>query len=192
MRRALPQPGEATDALPVRRVTASVDSVDDEAWFRRTLSRFASGVTVVTAMADGRPVGMTCQAFASVSLSPPLVLFCPGRSLRVWPLIRDAGTFAVNFLTHQQAGVAAWLGRSNPRKFEEIAWSASGVSGAPLLDESLGYVECVIQDIHEAGDHFVVIGRVVGMAVSESTAALTFFDGRYGTTEPLGSRDVDV
>ena len=174
MRRALPQPGEATDALPVRRVTASVDSVDDEAWFRRTLSRFASGVTVVTAMADGRPVGMTCQAFASVSLSPPLVLFCPGRSLRVWPLIRDAGTFAVNFLTHQQAGVAAWMGRSNPRKFEEIAWSASGVSGAPLLD------------------HFVVIGRVVGMAVSESTAALTFFDGRYGTTEPLGSRDVDV
>ena len=135
MRRTLPQPGEATDALPVRRVTASVDSVDDEAWFRRTLSRFASGVTVVTAMADGRPVGMTCQAFASVSLSPPLVLFCPGRSLRVWPLIRDAGTFAVNFLTHQQAGVAAWMGRSNPRKFEEIAWSASGVSGAPLLDE---------------------------------------------------------
>ncbi len=98
----------------------------------------------------------------------------------------------MNFLTHQQAGVAAWMGRSNPRKFEEIAWSASGVSGAPLLDESLGYVECVIQDIHEAGDHFVVIGRVVGMAVSESTAALTFFDGRYGTTEPLGSRDVDV
>ncbi|WP_180342303.1 flavin reductase family protein [Actinomyces wuliandei] len=90
--------------------------------------RFASGVTVVTAMADGRPVGMTCQVFASVSLSPPLVLFRPGRSLRVWPLIRDAGTFAVNFLTHQQAGVAERMGRSNPHKFEEISWSVSGVS----------------------------------------------------------------
>src|SRR3954467_14486817 len=80
---------------------------DPEAWaqaprFRDVLGRFASGVTVVAGVSNGEPVGMTCQSFSSVSLSPPLVLFCPAKTSRAWPLIRRAGFFCVNLLADDQ------------------------------------------------------------------------------------------
>ena len=84
----------------------------------------------------------------------------------------------MNFLTHQQAGVAAWMGRSNPRKFEEIAWSASGVSGAPLFEDSLGFVEGVIRVFMGAVDHFVVMGGGVALAGLGGTGAFRFLAGR--------------
>ena len=67
------------------------------------LGRFASGVTVVTAMSGGEPVGLTCQSFSSVSLDPPLVLFVPAKTSRAWPLIQRSGKFCVNFLAADQA-----------------------------------------------------------------------------------------
>ncbi len=127
--------------------------------FRDVLGLFATGVTVVTSMHEGEPVGMTCQSFASVSLSPPLVLFCPSRASRAWPLIHRAGHFCVNILSDGQQELSNAMATKGSEKFDGVGWSLSK-TGAPLLDDVAGYVDCTVQTVHEAGDHYVVIGRV--------------------------------
>lgn len=151
--------------------------------FRDVLSRFASGVTVVTAMVDGRPVGMTAQAFTSVSLDPPLVLFCPAKTSRAWPLMQRAGMFCVNLLAHDQAELSEKMAARGTDKFDRVSWTPSTVTGSPKLDGILGHVDCAVEAVHEAGDHYVVIGRVLDLDASDVPHALLFFEGRYGSTQ---------
>ena len=153
--------------------------------FRDVLSRFASGVTVVTSMSGDTPVGMTCQSFCSVSLSPPLVLFCPAKTSRAWPLMRQAGFFCVNLLGASQSALSNSFATRGDDKYAGVGWSHSK-TGAPLLDGVVGYVDCTIERVHEAGDHYVVIGRVQDLGFGDSgpdaaPAPLTFYRGKYGT-----------
>ncbi len=152
--------------------------------FRDVLGRFASGVTVVTATSGGEPVGMTCQSFSSVSLDPPLVLFVPAKTSRAWPLMQRSGKFAVNFLAADQAELSNTMASRGIDKFAEVKWSPSEATGSPLLDGGLGYLDCTIHAVHEAGDHFVVIGRVLDLAVNDLVEdPLLFFKGKYHTTD---------
>jgi 3-hydroxy-9,10-secoandrosta-1,3,5(10)-triene-9,17-dione monooxygenase reductase component len=147
--------------------------------FRDVLGRFASGVTVVTSVSDGEPVGMTCQSFASVSLSPPLVLFCPAKTSRAWPLIQRSGKFCVNLLAHDQAELSNRMASKGVDKFAAVPWTPSPATGSPLLDGILGFVDCTIHDVHEAGDHYIVLGRVQELESSAAEHPLLFFEGRY-------------
>lgn len=161
----------------------AVGDAEDEraaARFRDVLGRFATGVTVVTGMAGFEPVGMTCQSFASLSLSPPLVLFCPAKSSRAWPLMRAWGHFCVNLLAADQQGVSEVMATRGADKFAEVAWSPSPLTGSPLLAGGLGYVDCAIEAVHEAGDHFVVVGRVLDLAATGREPPLLYFRGEYG------------
>ena len=154
--------------------------------FRDVLGLFATGVTVVTSMSDGEPVGMTCQSFASVSLSPPLVLFCPSRTSRAWPLIRRAGHFCVNILGESQQELSDAMATKGSAKFDGVGWSLSK-TGAPLLDGVVGFVDCTVQAVHEAGDHDVVIGSVQDLGhgdMSGSDVPLLFHRGRYTAPRP--------
>ncbi len=150
--------------------------------FRDVLGRFASGVTVVTSISGGVPVGMTCQSFSSVSLDPPLVLFVPARTSRAWPLMQRAGKFCVNFLGSDQAELSNTMASRGVDKFAEVSWTPSPQTGSPLLEGSVGYVDCTIHAAHEGGDHYVVIGRVVDLAVGEAEKPLVFFQGKYAST----------
>jgi 3-hydroxy-9,10-secoandrosta-1,3,5(10)-triene-9,17-dione monooxygenase reductase component len=150
--------------------------------FRDVLGRFASGVTVVTATSGDEPVGMTCQSFSSVSLEPPLVLFVPAKSSRAWPLIQRSGKFCVNFLGADQAEVSNAMASRGVDKFADVKWAPSQATGSPVLDGTLGYVDCTIQAVHEGGDHFVVIGRVLDLAVTDVEEPLLFFRGQYTST----------
>jgi 3-hydroxy-9,10-secoandrosta-1,3,5(10)-triene-9,17-dione monooxygenase reductase component len=127
--------------------------------FRDVLGRFASGVTVVTSISDGEPVGMTCQSFSSVSLSPPLVLFCPAKTSRAWPRIQRSGKFCVNLLAHDQAELTNLMPTKGLDKFASVDWTESPDTGSPLLDGILGFVDCTIHAVYEAGDHYIVVGR---------------------------------
>ncbi len=151
--------------------------------FRDVLGRFASGVTVVTAMSGNEPVGMTCQSFSSVSLDPPLVLFVPAKTSRAWPLMQRAGKFCVNFLAGDQAELSNTMASRGTDKFNGIPWQPSAATGSPVLDGVLGYVDCSIHSVHEAGDHYVVMGRVLELAASEADQPLLFYQGKYATTE---------
>ena len=156
--------------------------------FRDVLGRFASGVTVVTSMSGGEPVGMTCQSFSSVSLEPPLVLFIPAKSSRSWPLIQRAGRFCVNLLAADQAGLSNTMASRGADKFADVGWSPSAVTGSPMLHGALAHIDCTIHAAHEAGDHYVVIGRVVDLVEGDvggdgtDPDPLLFYRGEYRTT----------
>lgn len=148
--------------------------------FRDVLGLFASGVTVVTSVSDGAPVGMTCQSFSSVSLEPPLVMFCPAKTSRAWPLMQRAGFFCVNILSHDQAAISQAMATKGTDKYDGISWRPAP-TGAPLLDGVLGYVDCAVHAVHEAGDHYVVLGRVKELGFVEDGRPLLYYRGAYDT-----------
>jgi 3-hydroxy-9,10-secoandrosta-1,3,5(10)-triene-9,17-dione monooxygenase reductase component len=149
--------------------------------FRDVLGLFCSGVTVVTSISEGRPVGMTCQSFSSVSLEPPLVMFCPAKTSRAWPLMQRAGYFCVNILGHGQAEVSNAMATKGSDKFDGIGWGTAA-TGAPLLDDVIGYVDCTVHQVVEAGDHYVVIGRVKELGFgAEDGKPLLYYRGSYDT-----------
>ena len=154
--------------------------------FRDVLGLFASGVTVVTSISDGQPVGMTCQSFSSVSLEPPLVMFCPAKTSRAWPLMQRAGYFCVNILTAEQSEISTAMATKGNDKYDGIGWRPAG-TGAPLLDDVLGFVDCTVHSVHEAGDHYVVLGRVKQLGFGdEGGKPLLYYRGGYDTVTRAG------
>jgi 3-hydroxy-9,10-secoandrosta-1,3,5(10)-triene-9,17-dione monooxygenase reductase component len=151
--------------------------------FRQVLGHFCTGITVVTAMGASGPVGFACQSFAALSLDPPLVLFCPARTSRTWPVIESAGRFCVNVLAHDQQDVSTVFGRGGPDKFASVRWQESP-GGSPLLAGVLAWLDCTVETVHEAGDHYVVIGRVVELCEPGVGRPLLYFKGGYTVTEP--------
>lgn len=149
--------------------------------FRDVLGRFATGVTVVTARSGDQPVGLTCQSFMSVSLDPPLVVFSPSKTSRAWPLIQRSGAYCVNFLAADQVDLSNQMASHGTDKFAGVSWTPSPETGSPVLEGALGYVDCRIHAVHDAGDHRLVVGRVVDLATTDVPDALTFYQGRYGS-----------
>jgi 3-hydroxy-9,10-secoandrosta-1,3,5(10)-triene-9,17-dione monooxygenase reductase component len=169
-------------------VTIEDDSVDvcstgstafDSDQFKEVLGRFATGVTVVTAMEDGLPVGFTCQAFTSLSLEPPMVALAPAKSSTSWPRIARAGTFCVNILALEQEALCRSFAVSGGDKFAGIPWHVGG-HGPPVLDGSLAWIECRLDTIHDAGDHELVVGTVLDLGVSDGQPLLYYRAGFGG------------
>lgn len=155
-------------------------SAFDGGMFRATMSQFCTGVVIATGAKGGEPAGFAAQSFVSLSMDPPLVALCPGKQSSSWPRIRDSGAFCINILGADQQDVCATFARSGGDKFAELAWRA-GVSGSPILDGVIAYVDCDIEAEHDAGDHTIAIGRVRDLAiVDEQRGPLLFFRGRYG------------
>ncbi|WP_250304925.1 flavin reductase family protein [Streptomyces sp. A 4/2] len=148
--------------------------------FREVLGRFASGLTVVAAVdSTGRPAGLVCQSFASLSLDPPLVLLCVGRTSSSWPRIEAAGRFTVNVLAGDQQAVCTALGRSGDDKFAGVDWTPSDHGGV-RLDGALATIDCELYGTHEAGDHYVVTARVLDLDAREDGSPLLYFRSAYG------------
>jgi len=158
--------------------------------FRHVLGHFCTGVTVITTAGPQGPAGFACQAFAALSLTPPLVLFCPSRTSSTWPVIEQSGHFCVNVLTDGQQELARRFGTSGGDKFAGVPWSASP-GGSPVLDGALTWVECTVEAVHEAGDHYLVTGRVTGLGATRAGRPLLFYRGRYAATDP-GSGPTEV
>lgn len=153
---------------------------------RSALGSFATGVTVITIEGPGgTPVGLTCNSFASVSLSPPLVLW--SLSLRSPNLSNflQAPTFAVNVLAAGQAALARRFAQSAPNKFDGVAYR-QGLGGAPLLEDAAAQLECRNETRYYSGDHVIFIGHVLHYAWRDC-APLVFCRGRY--TEPGPEKD---
>ncbi len=152
----------------------------DQAAFRSVMGRFATGVTVVTADEDGEPVGFTCQSFVSLSLEPPFVALAPARTSTSWPRIARAGSFCVNVLAEHQRDLCERFARSGGDKFAGVAWRPAPTGGAPVLEGSVAWVACALELVHDAGDHELVIGRVLDLGTGHG-APLVFYDRRFGT-----------
>lgn len=146
---------------------------------RDAMGSFASGVTVVTGLSQGEPIGFACQSFASVSLEPPLVLFCADHRGRAWPQIRRTGRFTVNVLNENQIDLCERFGSPNGRKYDGLDWQPSRW-GTPALPEVLMRVHAAVHDVHVGGDHDVVIGRVMELEELSHERPMLFFRGQFG------------
>jgi 3-hydroxy-9,10-secoandrosta-1,3,5(10)-triene-9,17-dione monooxygenase reductase component len=169
-----------TDAVPID--TGPTDTGTGQL-FRQVLGHFCTGVTVITTVDSDGPAGFTCQSFAALSLDPPLVLFCPSRSSATWPRIEKAGHFCANVLADDQRELGRIFAGRDARRFDGVAWSPAP-SGAPVLDGVVAWVTAEVADVHEAGDHYLVTGRVTGLRARRPGPPLLFYKGRYAVTAP--------
>jgi 3-hydroxy-9,10-secoandrosta-1,3,5(10)-triene-9,17-dione monooxygenase reductase component len=151
----------------------------DPPTFRHALSRFPSGVTVVTVRGDdGRDFGMTVSAFASLSLQPPLVLVCIGDDATIAGAVEAAGHFAVSVLSQEQEALARRFAESDADRFAGAAVTR-GVGGLALLDGAVVHLQCAIVARHRGGDHTIVVGEVLSAATVEGGRPLVYELGQY-------------
>lgn len=147
--------------------------------FRRTLGRFASGITVVTTVHEGETYGMTANAFVSVSLDPPLVLVSVDNRANIHRVLPRSRRYGVSILSDQQEDLSQhFAGR--PKEGTEVPFFERG--GVPLLDGALAHLVCEVVDAHPAGDHTLYIGRVEYLNYHDG-APLLFYTGAYRNLE---------
>jgi flavin reductase (DIM6/NTAB) family NADH-FMN oxidoreductase RutF len=153
----------------------------DQARFRKVLGHFPTGVTVVTGLDGGEPSGLTIGSFTSVSLDPPLVGFLAAKDSDSWPGIEPSGAFCVNVLGAEQGELCWHFAKTGLGKFEGVPWHPSPL-GSPILDGAIAWIDCRIEAVHEMGDHWFVLGRVVALDHVEDFEVhpLLFFRGSLG------------
>jgi len=154
-------------------------------WFRQVLGQYPTGVCVVTATpSEGPSAGMVVGSFTSVSLDPPLVAFLPDRSSSTWPRIQGAGKFCVNILGADQESICRNFASKAADKFEGQSYRMSAL-GSPILENAVAWMDCEIDSVTEAGDHYIVVGLVRDLQIERGGLPLLFFQGGYGRFSPL-------
>jgi flavin reductase (DIM6/NTAB) family NADH-FMN oxidoreductase RutF len=152
----------------------------DGARFREVLGSYPTGVAIVTCTgADGTPAGMVIGTFTSVSLDPPLIGYLPMKTSRTFGRMRGSPTFCVNILAADQEAVCQHFASAAEDKFAGLAWHASP-AGNPVLDGVVAWIDCDYASVTEVGDHYIVLGGVLGMGLERDTAPLLFFQRGYG------------
>ncbi len=179
MTHAVAQATHTAEAAAAAAAVAKIAPIEP-ALFRQLLGCFPTGVAVITTRdAQGRPVGLTCNSFSSVSLEPPLVLFSLRKASSLVGAFREADGFAINILSQRQDALSGRFASSKiADKFDGVAWRA-GPLGMPVIDDCLASFECSVHACHDAGDHHVFIGEVKHMGGGGADHALVFYKGAY-------------
>lgn len=155
----------------------------DVALFRRAVGRFATGVCVVSTLWDGLDHAMTANAFTSVSLDPPLVLVCVDQEARFHDAIVASGQWGVSVLDATARAASTWLatqGRPLHGQLDRVPHARGPLTGAALLDQAVAWLECRTHDVVTAGDHSIVIGRVLASRLaSDDEGALLYYRSAY-------------
>ncbi|WP_405363213.1 flavin reductase family protein [Roseobacter sp.] len=149
---------------------------DTQRQFRDALGQFSTGVTVVTVQAAQGPVGMTANSFSSISMDPPLVMWSPAKSSSRYAAFLQAEHFAVHVMGAEHEDIVMGFARSG-QAFDGLDLELN-VHGVPLLNDCLARFECSTHQVHDAGDHSIILGRVLS-AASREGEALIFCRGRF-------------
>lgn len=166
---------------PIRKMQPGIDSK----FFRHVLGHYPTGVCAITSVDDdGAPIGMAVGSFTSVSLDPPLVAFFPDKCSSSWPRIEATGRFCVNVLADCQESLCRALASKADNKFSNLSYHPSS-TGLPVFDDIVAWIDCEIYAVHEAGDHFIVVGKVHSLDTALPENPLLFLRGGYGRFFPL-------
>jgi len=154
--------------------------------YRRVISHFASGVTVLTTAVNGRLHGMTANALCSLSLEPTQILICVDHKAHLLRELEEAGRFAVNILSAGQEELSRLFAVTAGPEEGRLRGAAYriGPNGSPLLEGALAYLECDVADRCPGGDHTIFVGSVVGAEVLSDGPPLLFFQSKYRTMQP--------
>ncbi len=159
----------------------------DPAAYKDVLSRFASGVTVVTTLCDGQRHGLTVSAFCSVSVTPPRVMVCLGNDTDSKPLVERAGIFAVHILGsgHAELGLRFAKMGADPRDpFEGLSVRPES-TGAPILDDCMAWLDCRVDQAFEAGDHTIFVGTVEGAGFNAAHEPILYYRRAWRVLGPV-------
>ena len=171
-------------STPVRPDSAGTARAHDPQRFRRILGHYPTGVTVVTAIGvDGTPEGMVVGSFTSVSLEPPLVAFLPASNSGSWARLRTARRFCVNILGADHEQLCRQFAARGGDKYAGVSW-VPAPSGSPIIDGAVAWIDCDTETVYTAGDHDIVIGRVLDLDSAADGLPLLFFQGGYGSFTP--------
>ncbi len=147
--------------------------------FRDTCGRFATGVMIVTGrLSDGAPVGVTVNSFSSVSLDPPLVLFCLDRNALSFDAFSMNNQFAFNVLGEHQRDISNKFASQSIDKYDGVKYDLSD-NGVPILQGCLASIECQMHAVHEGGDHQIIVGKVIKVSIEKEERPLIYFKGAY-------------
>ena len=165
----------------------------DLSTFRRTMSSFASGVTVVTTQHEGRPYGLTISAFLSLSLQPPLILICVDSKTQMSSMLAQTGIFAVNVLSERQQWLSRGFSTRSVERYEHFCHAEyfAGPTGAPILVGCAAYIDCRLQTTYDGGDHTIFIGEVQALDYYD-VSPLLYFRGNYHTLAEQHVRELAV
>lgn len=149
--------------------------------FREVLGHLPTGVTVIASHGADGPVGMAANSVTSVSLDPPMILFCPAKSSTTWPALRDSGAFCINILAGHHEVLTRQFAAKDADRFAGVAYERRGTG--PALAEAVAWIECRLRHEHDAGDHTIVVADVVAIEAADGVdlEPLVFFRGRYGS-----------
>lgn len=159
-------------------------SVVDHHSFRDAAGQFATGLTIVSGIHNGQPVGMTVQSFMSLSLEPTLIALAVSHTSTTWPLIEPAGSFAVNVLSSHHRSLVRRFSTRAVDRFSSAPFRRSS-SGNPVLDDAATWLDCRLHRTYDGGDHTIVIGEVVEIKPTTdqaSTEALLYFRSQFHRT----------
>jgi flavin reductase (DIM6/NTAB) family NADH-FMN oxidoreductase RutF len=164
-----------------------MSDIPDARRYRDTVGLFSTGVAIIVARAADEVLAMTVNAVSSVSLEPMLVLFCPGKKTRFAQHLRTISAFTINILRHDQQALSTYFAgawkEATPPPFRLVDGQH-----APRLEGSLASIECAPERVEEAGDHWLVIGRVLSLHTGiEPHRPLVFFRGRYRSIDVTDS-----
>jgi len=151
--------------------------VVDREQYRAIAGAFPTGVTVVTTIGpDRQPRGLTSQAFIALSTEPPLMLVSVDRTSRTLAALKETRAFVINFLKSGAEEVSTLFASKSDDKFKDVPWIPSALAdGAPILrDHIVAFAECTVEEVHEVGDHFMFIGRVIGGQSSDGVPLMYY------------------
>ncbi len=155
----------------------------EKGFFRQVMGHFATGVTVVTTRSQETLAGLTVNAFCSVSLHPPLILICIDLTSNTLPMIRDSGVFAVNMLTEQQEALSRCFATASA-DYDERFYHARykvAATGAPILEDTLAFIDAHVVTEYPGGDHAIFLGQVLAMGIAGQVIFAHEADSERGT-----------
>jgi flavin reductase (DIM6/NTAB) family NADH-FMN oxidoreductase RutF len=181
-------PKHPTEPDPANELASDSSSIDPRD-FRNALGTYATGVTIITATAaDGKPSGLTCNSFASVSLNPPLILWSLGMFSQGLSIFQNASHFTVNVLGVSQQALANKFAKSSGDKFAGVVWTP-GLGNAPILADAVASFQCRAASRYYGGDHVIFLGAVEAYAYNRQEPLL-FAGGGYGRFTPGGDKSL--
>jgi flavin reductase (DIM6/NTAB) family NADH-FMN oxidoreductase RutF len=167
--------------------------VIEKEFFRQVMGHFATGVTVVTTRSQERLAGLTVNAFCSVSLNPPLILICVDRISTTCPIIRESGVFAVNMLTEKQEELSRCFATSSAERYTRFCHASYHVAatGAPIIDDTLAFIDARLVAEYPGGDHAIFLGQVEAMGVSGQVVFARGADSEHSTIIEHGTNGTE-
>jgi flavin reductase (DIM6/NTAB) family NADH-FMN oxidoreductase RutF len=162
-------------------------------FFRQVMGHFATGVTVVTTRSQKTLAGMTANAFCSVSLNPPLILICVDLTSATCPVIRESGVFAVNMLTDRQEYLSRCFATSSTERYEGFCYARYHVAatGAPIIDDTLAFIDARVVEAYPGGDHVIFLGQVEAIGVAGQMVFAREADREHITVVEHGSNGTE-